>query len=70
MASGLGARCRRSACYRELWGLPDRILAVAEAAERTLCHLGVWPASLADDAGRRSCPIPRSRYRYRYRYRP
>ena len=37
---------------RELWAGRDRILAVAEAAERTLCHLDVWPANLADDAGR------------------
>jgi hypothetical protein len=36
---------------RELWAGRDRILAVAEAAERTLCHLDVWPANLADDAG-------------------
>ncbi len=36
---------------RQLWAGRDRILAVAEAAERTLCHLDVWPANLADDAG-------------------
>ena len=36
---------------RQLWADRDRILAVAEAAERTLCHLDVWPANLADDAG-------------------
>jgi hypothetical protein len=36
---------------RELWAGRHRILAVAEAAERTLCHLDVWPANLADDAG-------------------
>jgi hypothetical protein len=36
---------------RELWAGRDRVLAVAEAAERTLCHLDVWPANLAGDAG-------------------
>jgi hypothetical protein len=36
---------------REMWTGRDRILAVAEAAERTLCHLDVWPANLADEAG-------------------
>jgi hypothetical protein len=36
---------------RELWAGRNRILAVAEAAERTLCHLDVWPANLADDVG-------------------
>jgi hypothetical protein len=36
---------------RELWASRHRILAVAEAAERTLCHLDVWPANLTDDAG-------------------
>ena len=36
---------------RQLWADRDRILAVAEAAERTLCHLDLWPANLADDAG-------------------
>jgi aminoglycoside/choline kinase family phosphotransferase len=28
------------------------MVALAEAAERTLCHLDVWPANLMDDAGR------------------
>ena len=36
---------------RELWADRARILAVAEAAERTLCHLDVWPANLVDEAG-------------------
>ena len=36
---------------RELWAGRARLLAVAEAAEHTLCHLDVWPANLADDAG-------------------
>jgi hypothetical protein len=36
---------------RELWAGRHRILAVAEAAERTLCHLDVWPANLTDDFG-------------------
>jgi hypothetical protein len=36
---------------RDLWAGPDRVLAVAEAAPHTLCHLDVWPANLADDAG-------------------
>jgi hypothetical protein len=36
---------------RELWAGRDRVLAVAEAAPHTLCHLDVWPANLADDAG-------------------
>ncbi len=36
---------------RQLWADRDRMLAVAEAAERTLCHLDVWPANLADEAG-------------------
>ena len=36
---------------RELWAGRARMLAVAEAAEHTLCHLDVWPANLADTAG-------------------
>jgi len=36
---------------RQLWADRDRVLAVARAAERTLCHLDVWPANLADEAG-------------------
>jgi hypothetical protein len=36
---------------RQLWGARHRILARAEASERTLCHLDVWPANLLDDAG-------------------
>jgi len=36
---------------RRLWADRHRVLAVAEAAERTLCHLDVWPANLIDHAG-------------------
>lgn len=36
---------------RELWAGRDRVLAAAEAAEHTLCHLDVWPANLAGAAG-------------------
>lgn len=36
---------------RQLWDGRARVLAVAEAAQRTLCHLDVWPANLTDDAG-------------------
>jgi hypothetical protein len=36
---------------RELWAGRDRVLRVAEAAPKTLCHLDVWPANLIDDAG-------------------
>ena len=36
---------------RELWTSRDRVLAVAEAGQHTLCHLDVWPANLTDDAG-------------------
>jgi hypothetical protein len=35
----------------ELWADRDRMVAETEAAERTLCHLDVWPANLMDDAG-------------------
>ncbi len=35
---------------RQLWEGRDRMVAVTEAAERTLCHLDVWPANLMDDA--------------------
>jgi hypothetical protein len=34
-----------------LWATRQRALAAAQAAERTLCHLDVWPANLVDDAG-------------------
>lgn len=36
---------------RRLWAARYRVLAAVEAAERTLCHLDVWPANLIDDAG-------------------
>ena len=36
---------------RQLWTDRDRMVAVTESAERTLCHLDVWPANLVDDAG-------------------
>ncbi len=36
---------------RELWADPDRLTAIAEGAERTLCHLDVWPANLVDHDG-------------------
>jgi len=38
------------ASLRQLWAHRDRPLARAEAADRTLCHLDVWPANLVDDA--------------------
>jgi hypothetical protein len=34
-----------------LWAHRERMVAAAQAAERTLCHLDVWPANLADEAG-------------------
>jgi hypothetical protein len=37
---------------RALWVGQRRMLAAARSAERTLCHLDVWPANLIDDAGR------------------
>jgi hypothetical protein len=33
---------------RRLWGERGRLLAAAQATERTLCHLDVWPANLID----------------------
>jgi hypothetical protein len=36
---------------KRLWDDRDRLVAAAEATERTLCHLDVWPANLVDDAG-------------------
>jgi hypothetical protein len=36
---------------KRLWDDRDRLVAAAEAIERTLCHLDVWPANLVDDAG-------------------
>jgi Phosphotransferase enzyme family len=37
---------------RRLWVQRGRLLAAAEATERTLCHLDVWPANLIDSQGR------------------
>jgi hypothetical protein len=34
---------------RALWVSQRRVLAAAQASERTLCHLDVWPANLIDD---------------------
>ena len=36
---------------RRLWAARSRVLRASEAAERTLCHLDVWPANLIDHAG-------------------
>ena len=36
---------------QRLWAAPQQALAAAQAAQRTLCHLDVWPANLIDDAG-------------------
>lgn len=36
---------------RELRSSHSRLVAIAEAAERTLCHLDVWPANLIDHDG-------------------
>ncbi len=36
---------------RRLWTGRNRLLAAAEATERTLCHLDVWPANLIDSRG-------------------
>jgi hypothetical protein len=33
---------------RQLWTQRDQVLAVAETATRTLCHLDVWPTNLID----------------------
>jgi hypothetical protein len=35
----------------QLWTDRDSLVAITESAERTLCHLDVWPANLVDDAG-------------------
>jgi len=48
-AAAWPAEVRRQ--LRRLWADQSRALAVAEAAEHTLCHLDVWPANLIDDAG-------------------
>jgi len=37
---------------RALWVGQRRMLATAQASDRTLCHLDVWPASLIDEVGR------------------
>ena len=37
---------------RRLWQERHRALAATEAAERTLCHLDVWPANSIDEDGR------------------
>jgi hypothetical protein len=37
---------------RALWVGQRRVLAMAQASERTLCHLDAWPANLIDDGGR------------------
>jgi Phosphotransferase enzyme family len=36
---------------QRLWAGRRRLLAAAEAGERTLCHLDVWPANLIDGGG-------------------
>ena len=36
---------------QRLWAGRQQALAAAQGAERTLCHLDVWPANLVDDAG-------------------
>ena len=36
---------------RQLWADPGPLLAIVGAAERTLCHLDVWPANLVDHDG-------------------
>jgi hypothetical protein len=36
---------------RQLWADPGRLTAIAGKAERTLCHLDVWPANLIDQDG-------------------
>ena len=35
---------------RQPWTYRGRVVAVTESAERTLCHLDVWPANLVADA--------------------
>lgn len=49
VAAAWPAEVRRR--LRRLWAERKRVLAAAEASERTLCHLDVWPANLIDDNG-------------------
>jgi hypothetical protein len=49
VAAAWPAEVRRR--LRRLWADRDRMLAAAEAGERTLCHLDVWPANLIDGNG-------------------
>ena len=48
-AAAWPAEVRRQ--LRRLWADRYRVLRASEAAERTLCHLDVWPANLIDHAG-------------------
>ena len=50
----------RPAALRRLWADHGRLTAIADAAERTLCHLDVWPANLIDRTARRCCSTGRS----------
>jgi hypothetical protein len=44
------ARIRQE--LRQLWAERNQLLTIAEATERTLCHLDVWPANLLDSQGK------------------